>query len=254
MNISGNIIFIFGVISGIGFVFVLCLYDCGNIVIVGGCWEDCFVVIVVEYFGISIVCIDMVDVDSIDIVVWIVFFVYFDLNVVIVMVGIMCVEDWIMWEGFFVMVEEIVVINILGLICFIGVFIEYLWVQLDVMIMIVLLGFVFVLLCVILMYNVSKVVIYMLSELLWFQFVGMSVLVLEFELFVVCIVFMLGYEENEFVMLFDEFVDEVIFLFENQLDVIEIQVEWVKFLWYGEVCGDYDIVVVILNWIDLYMC
>jgi uncharacterized oxidoreductase len=45
----------------------------------------------------------------------------------------------------------------------------------------------------------------------------------------------------------DEYVAEVMSLFESQPDAKEIQVERVKFLRYGEARGDYDQVVATLN-------
>jgi short-subunit dehydrogenase involved in D-alanine esterification of teichoic acids len=59
-----------------------------------------------------------------------------------------------------------------------------------------------------------------------------------------------GQEHSPVAMPLDEFTAEVLSLIDSEPDAKEIQVERVKFLRYGEVRGDYDQVVEILNATD----
>lgn len=87
----------------------------------------------------------------------------------------------------------------------------------------------------------------MLSESIRLQLADTTVKVVELEPPSVRTALMPGQEESEVAMPLDEFITEVMELLAAQPDAVEIQVERVKFLRYGEARGDYDQVVAVLN-------
>ncbi|WP_136042072.1 MULTISPECIES: SDR family oxidoreductase [unclassified Microbacterium] len=250
MNISGNTIFIPGATSGIGLALAVRLHDRGNTVIVGGRRQDRLTAIATEHPGIHTVRIDTADAGSIDDASRTVLAEHPELNVLITMAGVMRTEDWTAPSSFLATAEETVTTNILGPIRLIAAFIEHLRAQPDATIMTVSSGLAFAPLRVTPTYNASKAAIHMLSESLRLQLADTTVSVLELEPPAVRTALMPGHEENEAAMPLDEFIDEVMGLFESQPDAAEIQVERVKFLRYGEARGDYDQVVATLNRTD----
>jgi uncharacterized oxidoreductase len=250
MNISGNTIFIPGATSGIGLALAVRLHDRGNTVIVGGRREERLTAIATEHPGIHTVRIDTTDPDSIAVASRAVLAEHPALNVLITMAGVMRAEDWTMPAGFLTTAEETVTTNVLGPIRLIAAFIEHLRAQPDATIMTVSSGLAFAPLRVTPTYNASKAAIHMLSESLRLQLDGTSVSVLELEPPAVRTPLMPGHEDNESAMPLDEFIDEVMALIESQPEAVEIQVERVKFLRYGEARGDYDQVVATLNRTD----
>ncbi|MDF2507831.1 MAG: oxidoreductase [Microbacterium sp.] len=250
MNISGNTIFIPGATSGIGLALAVRLHDRGNTVIVGGRREDRLRAIAAEHPGIRTVRIDTADASSIDVASRTVLAEHPELNVLVTMAGVMRAEDWTTRSGFLPSAEETVTTNVLGPIRLIAAFIEHLRAQPDATIMTVSSGLAFAPLRVTPSYNASKAAIHMLSESLRLQLAETRVSVLELEPPAVRTALMPGHESNEAAMPLDDFVDEVMALVESQPDAMEIQVERVKFLRYGEARGDYDQVVATLNRTD----
>ena len=137
--------------------------------------------------------------------------------------------------------------NVLGPIRLIAAFVEHLRTRPDATIVTVSSGLAFTPLKVTPSYNASKAAIHMLSESIRLQLADTTVKVVELVPPAVRTSLLPGQEEMEAALPLDEFVTEVIGLFEAQPDAKEIQVEAVKFLRYGEARGDYDQVVAALN-------
>jgi uncharacterized oxidoreductase len=247
MNISGNTIFIPGSTSGIGLALALALQARGNTVIVGGRRGDLLDKIAAEHPGIDTVVIDTADAASIKSAASQVLARHPDLNVLVPMAGIMQAEDWHKPEGFLASAESVLTTNVLGPVRLIAAFIEHLQSRPDSTIMTVSSGLAFTPLGVTPSYNASKAAIHMLSESIRLQLADTTVKVVELEPPSVRTALMPGQEESEVAMPLDEFIAEVMDLLAAQPDAIEIQVERVKFLRYGEARGDYHQVVAVLN-------
>ena len=247
MNISGNTIFIPGATSGIGLALARALRATGNTLIVGGRRTALLREIAAADPDIRTVQIDTTDAESIRAAASEVIAAHPDLNVVITMAGVMRVEDWSQPSGFLATAEETIMTNVLGPIRLIAAFIEQLRSMPDATIVTVSSGLAFAPLRVTPSYNASKAAIHMLSESLRLQLEGSTVKVVELEPPSVQTDLMPGQRESDFAMPLDDFVSEVVHLFETQPDATEIQVENVKFLRYGEARGDYDQVVATLN-------
>lgn len=250
MDITGNTLFIPGATSGIGLALALALKDRGNTVVVGGRRTELLEKIAAEHPGIGTVRIDTTDAASIQAAAKEVIARYPELNVLVTMAGIMRVEDWHQPETFLESAEDVVTTNVLGPIRLIGAFVEHLRTRPDATIVTVSSGLAFTPLKVTPSYNASKAAIHMLSESLRLQLADTSVRVVELVPPSVQTDLLPGQAENDHAMPLEEFITEVMGLFETQPDAREIQVERVKFLRYGEVRGDYDDVVATLNGTD----
>ncbi|MEV4706063.1 SDR family NAD(P)-dependent oxidoreductase [Actinoplanes sp. NPDC049316] len=250
MNISGNTVFIPGATSGIGLALAVALKDKGNRVIVGGRRTELLEQIAENHPGIGTVRIDTADPASIEAAAKEVITGHPDLNVVIAMAGIMRVEDWHTPAGFLSSAESIITTNVLGPIRLIAAFIEHLRTRPDATIVTVSSGLAFAPLKATPSYNASKAAIHMLSESIRLQLADTSVKIVELVPPAVRTELLPGQETSEFAMPLDEYVTEVVGLFENHPEAKEIQVERVKFLRYAEARGDYDQVVTTLNAAD----
>ena len=250
MNISGNTIFIPGSTSGIGLALALELQARGNTVIVGGRRAELLGQVAAGHPGIDTVRIDTADPASIDSAAREVLARHPDLNVLVTMAGIMRIEDWRQPESFLASAESVITTNVLGPIRLIAAFIEHLRAQPDATIVTVSSGLAFAPLKITPSYNASKAAIHMLSESLRLQLAGTTVKLVELVPPSVRTSLLPGQESSEFAMPLDEFVTEVLALFQAQPDATEIQVERVKFLRYGEARGDYEQVVETLNAAD----
>jgi uncharacterized oxidoreductase len=247
MNISGNTIFIPGSTSGIGLSLALALRVRGNTVIVGGRRSDLLEKIAAEHPGLDTVLIDTTDPASIESAKTQVLDRHPDLNVLVTMAGIMNIEDWGNPDSFLASAERVITTNVLGPVRLIAAFIEHLRKQPDAVIITVSSGLAFAPLKVTPSYNASKAAIHMLSESIRLQYADANVKVVELVPPSVRTALLPGQAESEFAMPLEEFTSEVMSLLEAQPDAREIQVERVKFLRYGEVRGDYDQVVAVLN-------
>ncbi|GAB3390732.1 SDR family NAD(P)-dependent oxidoreductase [Humibacter soli] len=247
MQISGNTIFIPGATSGIGLALAIALEAKGNTVVIGGRRTELLASIRSEHPGIDTIEIDTADAASIACASAQVLQAHPDLNVLIAMAGIMRAEDWHTPACFVANAEQTVTTNLLGPIRLIGAFIDHLQGRDDATIMTVSSGLAFTPLAITPSYNATKAAIHMLSESLRLQLADTSVRVTELVPPAVRTQLMPGHDENEHAMPLDEFIDEVMQLLETQPDAKEVQVQTVKFLRYGEVRGDYDQVVGILN-------
>ena len=247
MNISGNTIFIPGATSGIGLALAVELQAMGNTVIAGGRRADLLGQIAAGHPGLDTVQIDTADPASIDSAAKEVLTRHPDLNVLVMMAGIMRVEDWRQPESFLTSAESVITTNVLGPVRLIAAFIEHLRARPDATIITVSSGLGFAPLKATPSYNASKAAIHMLSESLRLQLADTTVKVVELVPPSVRTSLLPGQEHSDFAMPLDEFVTEVLALFQAQPDASEIQVERVKFLRYGEARGDYDQVVETLN-------
>jgi short-subunit dehydrogenase involved in D-alanine esterification of teichoic acids len=250
MNISGNTIFIPGSTSGIGLALALALRASGNTVIVGGRRADLLDKIAAEHPGIDTVVIDTTDQQSVKSAADQVLRRHPDLNVLVTMAGIMRAEDWRKPEAFLASAESVLSTNVLGPVRLIAAFIEHLQARPDATIMTVSSGLAFTPLALTPSYNASKAAIHMLSESIRLQLADTTVKVVELVPPSLRTDLMPGQRENEAAMPLDEFITEAMELLATQPDAKEIQVERVKFLRYGEVRGDYDQVVAVLNSTD----
>ncbi|CAJ1582518.1 SDR family oxidoreductase [[Mycobacterium] wendilense] len=247
MKITGNTIFIPGSTSGIGLGLALALHARGNTVVVGGRRTAELERITADHPGLGAVAIDIADPDSIRAAAAQVLAQYPDLNVIVAMAGIMRTEDWHQPDTFLATAESTIETNLLGPIRLIGAFIEHLRTRPDSTIVTVSSGLAFAPLRVTPSYNASKAAIHMLSESLRLQLADTSVKVTELVPPSVRTELMPGHDTNPAGMALDAFIDEVIDQLEANPDAHEILVEQVKFLRFGEACGDYDTVVEILN-------
>ena len=250
MNITGNTVFIPGSTSGIGLALALELQARGNTIIVGGRRAGLLERIAAEHPGIDTVQIDTADPASIESAAKEVLARHPDLNVLVAMAGIMRIEDWHAPETFLASAESVVTTNVLGPIRLIAAFIEHLRSRPDATIVTVSSGLAFAPLAVTPSYNASKAAIHMLSESIRLQLADTSVKIVELVPPSVRTALLPGQEDSEFAMPLEEFVAEVVELFESRPDATEIQVERVEFLRYGEARGDYDQVVATLNAAD----
>ena len=249
MQIKDNTIFIPGATSGIGLALALALQDKGNTVIIGGRRTGLLERISREHPGIDTVVIDTADPESIRTAAARVLADHPDLNVLVTMAGIMRVEDWTragVAEG----AAEMVTTNLLGPIRLIDAFVDHLRTRPAATIMTVSSGLAFAPLQVTPTYNATKAAIHMLSESIRLQLAATTVEVLELEPPSVATDLLPGQKESSFAMPLDDFVAEVVELLERQPEEVEIQVENVRFLRYGEARGDYDQVVATLNQLD----
>ena len=247
MNISGNTVFIPGSTSGIGLALALALHDRGNTVVVGGRRTDLLEKIAADHPGIDTVQIDTADPASITAASQEVLARHPDLNVVVLMAGIMRVEDWHRPDTFLASAESIITTNVLGPIRLIAAFVDHLQKQPDATIVTVSSGLAFAPLQATPSYNASKSAIHMLSESIRLQLADTSVKVVELVPPSVRTALLPGQETSDFAMPLDGFVSEVVALLEEQPDTHEILVERVKFLRHAEARGDYDQVVATLN-------
>ncbi|WP_223694948.1 SDR family oxidoreductase [Leifsonia poae] len=247
MNISGNTIFIPGATSGIGLALALALRDKGNTVIVGGRRAELLERIAAEHPGIDTVRIDTTDAESIAAASAEVIAAHPELNVLVAMAGIMRVEDWHTAAGFVQSAESVITTNVLGPIRLIGAFIEQLQTRPDSTIVTVSSGLAFTPLRATPSYNAAKAAIHMLSESIRLQLADTSVRIVELVPPAVRTSLLPGQENSEAAVPLDEFIAEVVSLFDTQPDAKEILVERVKFLRFGEARGDYDEVVAALN-------
>ncbi|HYQ63293.1 SDR family oxidoreductase [Actinophytocola sp.] len=247
MNITGNTIFIPGGTSGIGLALAVELRARGNTVIVGGRRAELLERIAAEHPGIDTVRIDTADAASIDVAAKQVLQRHPDLNVLIAMAGIMRIEDWRRPEDFLTSAESVITTNVLGPVRLVAAFVEHLQTRPDATIVTVSSGLAFTPFTVAPSYSASKAAIHMLSESLRLRLADTSVRVVELVPPAVRTALVPGHAENENAMPLDEYVAEVMSLFESQPDAREIQVERVKFLRYGEARGDYDQVVATVN-------
>lgn len=247
MNTTGNTVFIPGATSGIGLALALQLHNRGNTVIIGGRRAQLLEQIASEHPGIDTVQIDTADAASIASASAEVLVTHPDLNVLIAMAGIMRAEDWRLPAGFLATAEATITTNLLGPIRLIGAFIEHLQTRPDATIVTVSSGLAFAPLAATPSYNATKAAIHMLSESIRLQLAHTSVKVVELVPPAVRTALMPGQETREAALPLDDFIDEVVSLFESGSDAKEILVERVKFLRYGEARGDYDQVVAALN-------
>lgn len=246
MNINGHTIFIPGATSGIGLALAIALREKGNTVIVGGRRTGLLEQIASEHPGIGTVRIDTTDPDEIATAAKTVIEQWPELDVLVPMAGIMHVEDWTR-GGFATGAEQVVETNLLGPIRLIDAFIDHLRTRPSATIMTVSSGLAFAPLKVTPTYNATKAAIHLLSESIRLQLADTGVSVVELEPPSVATDILPGQRESAFAMPLDAFITEVLELIETQPSAREIQVENVKFLRYGEVRGDYDHVVAVLN-------
>lgn len=250
MHISGNTVFIPGSTSGIGLALALELQAQDNTVIVGGRRADLLDRIAAEHPGVDTVQIDTADPASITSAAQKVLDRHPDLNVVVMMAGIMRVEDWHRPDDFLDSAESIITTNVLGPIRLIAAFIDHLQKQPDATLVSVSSGLAYTPLKATPSYNASKAAIHMLSESIRLQLADTSVKVTELVPPSVRTALLPGQENSDFAMPLDEFVSEVVALMQEQPDARQILVERVKFLRYSETRGDYDQTVATLNAAD----
>ncbi|MDT0157639.1 SDR family NAD(P)-dependent oxidoreductase [Microbacterium sp. ARD32] len=250
MRINGNTIFIPGATSGIGLALAVRLHEAGNQVIVGGRRTQLLEQIAAQHPGIDTVRIDTTDADSIAAAASEVIRRHPQLNVLIPMAGIMRAEDWTSPAGVLESAEATVTTNLLGPIRLITAFLDQLMAQPDAAIMTVSSGLAFAPLRVTPTYNATKAAIHMLSESLRLQLAGTSVQVVELVPPSVQSDIIPGHQDDPSAMPLDEYVDEVMGLLRSQPDAAEILVERVKFLRFGEVRGDQQQVIEVLNRTD----
>ncbi|MBT8225893.1 MAG: SDR family NAD(P)-dependent oxidoreductase [Dactylosporangium sp.] len=250
MDISGNTIFIPGSTSGIGLALALALRAEGNTVIVGGRRTGVLERLAAEHPGLDTVRIDTADAASVDTAARQVLAAHPDLNVVVMMAGIMRVEDWHRPASFLASAEAVITTNLLGPVRLIAAFIEHLRARPDATLVTVSSGLAFVPLRATPSYNASKAAIHMLSESIRLQLADTTVRVVELEPPAVRTALLPGQEHSAFAMPLDEFIAEVLALLRSRPAATEIQVERVKSLRYAEARGAYDQAVATLNAAD----
>jgi short-subunit dehydrogenase involved in D-alanine esterification of teichoic acids len=249
MDITGNTIFIPGATSGIGLALALRLQARGNTVIIGGRRADVLDRLAAQH-GFATAQLDMTDASSIASASAEVIARHPELNVVIAMAGIMRIEDWHTPAGFLDDAEAVVTTNLLGPIRLIAAVIEHLQTKPNAAVVTVSSGLAHTPLRVTPSYNASKAAIHVLTESLRLQLADTGVKLHEIVPPAVKTELLPGQSESGFAMPLDDFVDEVMAIFEAQPDVREVLVENVEFLRFAEVRGDYGQTVATLNHLD----
>jgi short-subunit dehydrogenase involved in D-alanine esterification of teichoic acids len=216
-------------------------------VIVGGRRTDLLEKIAGDHPGIDTVQIDTADAASITAASQEVLARHPDLNVVVLMAGIMRVEDWHDPDTFLASAESIITTNVLGPIRLIAALVGHLQKQPDATIVTVSSGLAFTPLRATPSYNASKAAIHMLGESIRLQLADTSVQVVELVPPSVRTALLPGQENSDVAMPLDDYVSEAVALLAEQPDAHEILVERVKFLRHAEARGDYDQVVATLN-------
>jgi uncharacterized oxidoreductase len=237
MNITDNTIFIPGATSGIGLALALRLQAAGNTVIIGGRRTDVLADLAARH-GFDTVTIDTTDPASVLAARDEVLARHADLNVVVVMAGIMAADD-VRSSSFLEGAERIVDTNINGPLRLVAAFTEHLQTRPAATLMTVSSGLAHLPLAFTPTYNGTKAFIHQFSETIRLQLADTSVQVVELVPPAVQTELMAGNSTDENFMPLDEFADEVMSLLESQPDATEILVERVKFLRFAEVEGRY---------------
>lgn len=248
MDITRDTVFIPGATSGIGLALARRLQARGATVVIGGRRQELLDRLADEH-GFGAVRIDTSDAESIRAASAEVLRRWPELDVIVLMAGIMVPEDW-RTPAFLPTAESIVATNVLGPVRLIAAFTEHLQSRPAATIVTVSSGLASVPLRPTPTYNASKAFVHMLSESIRLQLEGTSVSVTEIVPPSVRTALMPGQENNELAMPLDEFADEVVSLLEQDPAAHEILVERVKFLRFAEVRGDYEQVVSIVNATD----
>ncbi|MFJ9381836.1 SDR family oxidoreductase [Streptomyces sp. NPDC101455] len=245
MKISGNTIFIPGGTSGIGLGLALRFHAAGNKVIVAGRRKELLDRITAEHPGIEAVVIDTTDPASIARGAETVQTRFPGTNALITMAGIMRPEDF-HTADFLATAEATVTTNLLGPLRLIAAFTEFLAAKPEATLITVSSGLAFVPLALTPTYSATKAAIHSLTSALRVQLADTGIQVLELVPPAVRTALM-GQENAENAMPLEDFLSEVMRLFESQPDAHEILVENVKFLRFAEANGTYDHVLDLLG-------
>ncbi len=245
MDISNNTIFIPGATSGIGLALAARLQESGNTVIIGGRRADILQQLATEH-GFGTVTIDTTDPASVLSARDTVLATHPDLNVVILMAGIMVAED-VTTGGFLEDAERIVSTNVLGPLRLISAFTEHLQTRPAATIVMVSSGLAHTPLRMTPTYNASKAFIHMLAESIRLQFAETSVTVVELVPPAVRTELMPGNSQVEAFLPLEDYITETMELLESQPNATEILVERVKPLRFSEVNGSYEQTISLLN-------
>ncbi|MFW0786459.1 SDR family NAD(P)-dependent oxidoreductase [Gordonia sp. CPCC 206044] len=236
MKTSGNTVFIPGATSGIGLALAQRLQAAGNKVIVGGRRTELLDQIATDHPGIEVVRIDTADGDDIARVSADLQQRFPDLDVVILMAGLMRSED-LRDPDFLDTATLEVQTNILGPLRLIAAFTEFLAAQPHATIITVSSGLAFTPMATTPTYSATKAFIHSFTESLRIQLADSSVDVLELAPPAVQTDLMPGQAQAAWAMPLDDFVDEVMTLLPDAID--EILVERVKPLRYSVQDGTY---------------
>lgn len=245
MDISNNTIFIPGATSGIGLALAIRLQEAGNTVVIGGRRTEVLEKLAFEH-GFDTVTIDTTDPRSVLDARDAVLAGHPDLNVLILMAGIMLAED--VTDGAFLEdAERTVSTNVLGPLRLISAFTEHLQTRPAATIVTVSSGLAHTPLRMTPTYNASKAFIHMLAESIRLQFADTSVAVVELVPPAVRTELMPGNSQVEAFLPLEDYITETMDLLESQPNATEILVDRVKPLRFSEVNGSYEQTVSMLN-------
>lgn len=245
MKTTGNTIFITGGTSGIGRGLALRFHQAGNTVIIAGRRQDLLDAMVAEYPGLEAVFLDVQDPDSIAAAYTTVTSAHPDLNVLVNMAGVMLPEN-LLDPASLAVAEATITTNLLGPIRVLNAFLPFLTEQGDAVVMNVSSGLAFVPLPFTPTYNATKAAIHSYTESLRVQLAETSVQVMELIPPAVQTALM-GQENLATAMPLEEYLSEVMGIFENEPQATQIIVERVKFLRFAEATGSYDTVLNLLS-------
>ena len=244
MKLTGNTVFIPGATSGLGLALARALHGVGNTMIVGGRRTELLASIAKDNPGIETVRIDTSDTGDIADVSAALQSRFPDLNVVILMAGIMRAED-LTSADFLPTAELEVVTNILGPLRLIAAFTEFLADKPGATIITVSSGLAFTPMPATPTYNATKAAIHSFSETARIQLATKGIQVLELAPPAVQTDLMPGQADAQWAMPLDEFIDEVMTLLPDATD--EILVDNVKPLRNSVINGNYDELVSMLG-------
>lgn len=245
MNITGNTIFIPGATSGIGLALAVRLQAAGNTVVIGGRRRTLLDELAAQH-GFATVTIDTTSPASVLAAKVSVLAQHSNLNVLIVMAGVMAAED-VQGGAFLPVAERIIETNVNGPLRVVAAFVEHLQLQPAATLITVSSGLAHTPLAVTPTYNGSKAFIHQFTESIRLQLANTSVEVVELVPPAVQTELQPGGSHNPRALPLNAFADEVMDLLHQQPTPKEILVDAVKFLRFAEAEGRYSAAVEAVN-------
>jgi uncharacterized oxidoreductase len=247
MKFTNKTILITGATSGIGLELAKSFQAMGNTVLIAGRRQALLDQIAAAHPGIHGYRLDIADPSDIVDFAGQVVADHPSLDVVIHNAGIMVAEQLSATPSDLAISEATIATNLLGPIRLTHALLPHLISRPEAAIMTVTSGLAYVPLAPEPTYCATKAALHSWTESLRVQLANTNIKVIELAPPGVQTDLMPGQRESDFAMPLEDFITEVMHLFETQPDATEIQVENVKFLRYGEARGDYDQVVATLN-------
>lgn len=246
MKSTGNTILITGGTSGIGYGLARRFHEAGNVVIVAGRRQELLDEITATHVGIEAIVLDVNDPDSIAQAVTTLAASHPELNVLVNNAGIMLAESVIEPSALQV-AEDQVTTNLLGTIRMTYALLPHLVAQDDAAVLNVTSALAYVPFPTAPTYSATKAALHSFTTSLRIQLADSSVGVVEIVPPGVQTALMPGQENDENAMPLEDYLDEVMALFDAQPAAEEIVVEGAKFFRRAQAEGRYDDVLAMLS-------